>query len=58
MPWQAPKTLTDDEVYAVTAYVLRINDLIGENDVMDATTLPKVVMPNRDGFISSYPAKK
>jgi S-disulfanyl-L-cysteine oxidoreductase SoxD len=58
MPWQAPKTLSDDEVYAVTAYVLRINDLIGENDVMDPTTLPKVVMPNRGGFISSYPAKK
>jgi mono/diheme cytochrome c family protein len=58
MPWQAPKTLTNDEVYAVTAYVLRLNDLIGENDVMDATTLPKVVMPNRDGFISMYPTKK
>jgi cytochrome c len=58
MPWQAPKTLTDDEVYAVTAYILRLNDLIGENDVMDATTLPKVMMPNRDGFISSYPTKK
>jgi S-disulfanyl-L-cysteine oxidoreductase SoxD len=58
MPWQAPKTMSDDEVYAVTAYVLRLNDLIGEDDVMDATTLPKVLMPNRDGFISSYPAKR
>jgi S-disulfanyl-L-cysteine oxidoreductase SoxD len=58
MPWQAPKTLSNDEVYAVTAYILRLNDLIGENDVIDATTLPKVAMPNRDGFISSYPAKR
>jgi mono/diheme cytochrome c family protein len=58
MPWQAPKTLTDDEVYAVTAYVLRLNDLIGEHDVMDATTLPKVAMPNRDGFINMYPTKR
>jgi hypothetical protein len=58
MPWQAPKSLSNDEVYAVTAYILRLNDLIGENDVMDAATLPKVAMPNRDGFISRYPAKR
>jgi mono/diheme cytochrome c family protein len=58
MPWQAPKTLSNDEVYAVTAYILRMNELIGDNDVVDATTLPQVVMPNRDGFISRYPAKR
>jgi S-disulfanyl-L-cysteine oxidoreductase SoxD len=57
MPWQQPKTLTDDEVYAVTAYVLALNKIIGENDVMNAQTLPKVKMPNRDGFISKYPEK-
>mgnify|MGYP003352363721 FL=1 len=51
MPWQAPKTLTNDEVYAVSAYILSLNRIIGENDVMNAQTLPKVVMPNRDGFI-------
>lgn len=51
MPWQSPKTLTNDEVYAVSAYILSLNRIIGENDVMNAQTLPKVVMPNRDGFI-------
>src|SRR5215468_6104989 len=57
MPWQQPKTLTDDEVYALTAYILALNKIIGENDVMNAETLPKVKMPNRDGFISKYPDK-
>lgn len=55
MPWQQPRTLTDDEVYAVTAYILALNKLIGESDVMDAQTLPKVKMPNRDGFIIRFP---
>ena len=58
MPWQQPKSLTNDEVYAVSAYILRLNEIIGDNDVMNATTLPKVAMPNRDGFISLYPDKK
>jgi S-disulfanyl-L-cysteine oxidoreductase SoxD len=57
MPWQQPKTLTSDEVYALTAYVLVLNQLIGENDVMSATTLPKVRMPNRNGFIIRFPNK-
>jgi len=57
MPWQQPKTLTDDEVYALTAYILALNKIIGENDVMNAETLPNVKMPNRDGFISKYPDK-
>ena len=57
MPWQQPKTLTNDEVYAVTAYILALNKIIGENDVMNAQTLPKVKMPNRDGFVSKYPEK-
>src|SRR6516164_7766383 len=57
MPWQQPKTLTDDEVYALTAYILALNKIIDENDVMNAETLPKVKMPNRDGFISKYPDK-
>jgi mono/diheme cytochrome c family protein len=51
MPLNAPKSLTDDQVYAVSAYVLRLNGIIGENDAMDARTLPAVRMPNRDGFI-------
>src|SRR6516225_4929581 len=57
MPWQQPKSLTNDEVYAVTAYILALNKIIGENDVMNAETLPKVHMPNRDGFVSRYPEK-
>jgi mono/diheme cytochrome c family protein len=57
MPWQQPKSLTNDEVYAVTAYILALNKIIGENDVMNAETLPKVQMPNRDGFVSKYPEK-
>jgi S-disulfanyl-L-cysteine oxidoreductase SoxD len=55
MPYNMPRSLTDDEVYALTAYILSINNLIGENDTMDATTLPKVKMPNRDNFIMPYP---
>lgn len=51
MPWFTPGTMTPDEVYAVTAYVLFINDVIRETDVMDAATLPRVRMPNRDAFV-------
>jgi S-disulfanyl-L-cysteine oxidoreductase SoxD len=55
MPWQQPKTLTNDEVYALTAYLLSLNKVIGSNDAMNATTLPQVRMPNRDGFIVRFP---
>src|SRR5436190_898043 len=55
MPYQAPKSLTDNEVYAVTAYILALNKLIGEGDVIDAQSLPKVQMPNRDNFIIRFP---
>ena len=51
MPWTNPKSLTNDEVYAVSAYLLNLNGIIGENDVMNAQTLAKVSMPNKDGFI-------
>jgi cytochrome c len=51
MPLNEPKSLRDDEVYAVVAYILRLNGVIGENDTMDAQTLPAVRMPNRDGFV-------
>jgi hypothetical protein len=54
MPWRQPKTLTDNEVYALTAYILASNKIIGVTDVMNAETLPKVKMPNRDGFIDVY----
>ena len=57
MPWPQPKTLANDEVYALTAYILARNKIIGENDVMNAETLAKVAMPNRNGFVSRYPEK-
>jgi S-disulfanyl-L-cysteine oxidoreductase SoxD len=55
MPFQAPRSLSDDEVYALSAYILAENKLIGTNDVMNAETLPKVKMPNRDNFIIRFP---
>jgi cytochrome c len=57
MPWPQPKTLTNDEVYALTAFILARNKVIGENEAMNAETLPKVAMPNRNGFVSRYPEK-
>jgi len=55
MPWRQPRSLSNDEVYALTAYIFSINKLIGENDAMNAQTLPKVQMPNRGGFIIRFP---
>ncbi len=55
MPWRQPRSLSNDEVYALTAYILSLNKLIGENETMNARTLPKVRMPNRDGFIIRFP---
>ena len=55
MPFQQPRSLGDDEVYALTAYILAENKLIGPNDVMNAKTLPQVKMPNRDNFILRFP---
>jgi mono/diheme cytochrome c family protein len=55
MPYNMPRSLTDAEVYAVTAYILALNKIIGENDVIDAKTLPAVKMPNRDNFIIRFP---
>ena len=55
MPFNAPRSLSDEEVYALTAYILDLNKLIGDGDAMDAKTLPKVKMPNRDNFIIPYP---
>jgi S-disulfanyl-L-cysteine oxidoreductase SoxD len=51
MPFNAPRSLSDDEVYAVCAYILQLNGIIAENAVMNARTLAKVQMPNRDGFV-------
>jgi S-disulfanyl-L-cysteine oxidoreductase SoxD len=55
MPYPQPNSLSNDEVYALTAYILSLNQLIAENDAMNAQALPKVQMPNRDGFITRFP---
>lgn len=55
MPFLTPRTLSDDEVYALTAYILWINGIIDEDDEMNADTLPAVEMPNRNGFIIRFP---
>ena len=51
MPLDHPGTLTHNQVYALTAWILWMNGIIGETDVLDAKTLPQVKMPNRDGFV-------
>jgi cytochrome c len=55
MPMHAPKSLTDDEVYAVTAHLLHWNGLVAANAVMDKESLPQVVMPGRDRTVSAWP---
>ena len=57
MPWPTPHTLSDDEVYALCAYLFAANKLIGPDEAMNAQTLPKVKMPNRDNFIIKFPDK-
>ena len=57
MPITNPLSLTDDEVYAVSAYLLFVNGIVGEDAVMNAQTLPQVKMPNRDGFVSDWPPR-
>jgi cytochrome c len=55
MPFTLPRSLTDNEVYALVAYILAENKLIGADDEINATTLPKVRMPNRDNFVVQFP---
>jgi len=52
MPFDHPGTLSPDDVYATTAYLLYLNGIVGEQDAMDRTTLPRVQMPNRNGFVA------
>ena len=54
MPFQTPGSLSSDETYAVTAYLLYVNDIIDENTEMNAESLPQVKMPNRDNFVWGY----
>lgn len=51
MPFDKPGVLQPDEVYAVSAFILNLNGIVTNEQVMDAKTLPKVQMPNRDGFV-------
>ena len=51
MPFDAPKSLSNDEAYAVCAYILQLNGIVEDNAVMDGQSLAKVQMPNRNGFV-------
>lgn len=53
MPPTAPKSLSDEEVYQVVAYVLNLNGIVDSDFNLDRNSLPRVKMPNRDGFIDS-----
>ena len=55
MPYDKPQSLSADELYAVSAYILWLNGIVERDQRLDAETLPKVQMPNRDGFISAWP---
>ena len=52
MPFNAPGSLSDDEVYAVVAYVLGEANILDKTATLNATSLPMIDMPNKDGFIS------
>jgi hypothetical protein len=51
MPYQEPGSLSPHEVYSITAYVLYLSGIVGESEVLNAKSLPRVMMPNRDGFV-------
>jgi S-disulfanyl-L-cysteine oxidoreductase SoxD len=51
MPFNESKSLTNDEIYGVVAYLLNLNGVIPEGETMNARSLPKVTMPNREGFV-------
>ena len=55
MPWNEPRTLSDHEVYALTAYILAESKLIDPKLVLNAKSLAQVKMPNRDGFLPRFP---
>ena len=56
-PMATPGTLSDNQVYSITAYLLYLNNLIGKDDRMNAVTLVGVKMPNQNGFINIYEAE-
>ena len=53
--WNTPRTLTDQEVWDATAFILAGNGIIKPEEVMNAQTLPKVKMPNEGNFIVRFP---
>jgi len=55
MPFNSPQTLSANETYAVTAYILHLNDILDSDATLDANSLPEIRMPNRDGFESPDP---
>jgi cytochrome c len=55
MPITAPQSLTNDEAYAVTAYILSLDNVVPMDATLDAQSLPRVQMPNRDGFVNWEP---
>tara|TARA_R110000772_G_scaffold71427_9_gene156609 strand:- start:275 stop:808 length:534 start_codon:yes stop_codon:yes gene_type:complete len=57
MPYQQPHTLSDPEAYSLTAYLLYLNGIIEETELIDQNSLPKVIMPNRDNFIWTEDAR-
>ena len=57
MPYTIPGSLGNDDVYALTAYILYLNGIIREKEEMNARTLPEVAMPNRDNFRQMFKAQ-
>lgn len=57
MPYNAPGSLDNNELYAVTAYLLFLNDIVAEDQTLDASSLAAVVMPNRDQFDRAWPPR-
>jgi len=55
MPYDQQKSLSADEVYALTAYVLKLNGILGHGDKLDQDSLPEIEMPNRNGFVELLP---
>lgn len=55
MPITAPQSLTNNEVYAVSAYILSIDGIVPGDATLDAKSLPRVKMPNQGGFVSWWP---
>jgi cytochrome c len=55
MPPEAPFSLSADDVYSLSAYLLNQDGIINDTTVLNEETLPQVTMPNKDGFITVYP---